>query len=358
LYFRPMAGQEIIYGLMSGTSLDGVDIAACSFSKEKTGWDYNIIYAATFPYKEQWKKSLRKAPLMNGEDLIRLDREYGNYLGGLINTTINQTGIKPDLIASHGHTIYHQPGLKFTLQIGSGANIAATTGIPVVCDFRSTDVALGGQGAPLVPIGDRLLFSEYTACLNLGGFANISFEHNGERIAFDICPVNIILNALANLQGVDYDRGGEMGKNGKCNVKLYNELNSMSFYHQEPPKSLSREWLQSEFDPKICECQDATVNIARTCYEHIGIQTGEVLARYGIDKVLLTGGGVHNTFLLEILKKNFSGQFIIPEPELVDFKEALIFALMGLLRYRNQINCLASVTGAKSDSISGAVYVK
>jgi anhydro-N-acetylmuramic acid kinase len=353
-----MQNQHIIYGLMSGTSLDGVDIAACSFSKREDHWRYKILYIKTIPYDNYWRNKLIQAPTLSGEEIICLDREFGGYLGGLVNQVVEQSGIQPFLISSHGHTIFHSPAKKYSLQIGCGAEIAARTGIPVACDFRSTDVALGGQGAPLVPIGDKLLFSEYDACLNLGGFANISFERNNIRIAFDICPVNIVLNRFALSKGFDFDRNGEMGRAGVINQKLLKGLNALAFYHLPCPKSLSREWIQSDFDPIVKKHPCLFNNAIRTIYDHIAMQIGKIIDKNVIKNVLLTGGGTHNTFLLELIRKNCSTKLIIPDTITIDFKEALIFAFMGLLRYRGEINCLSSVTGASADSVCGAVYTK
>jgi anhydro-N-acetylmuramic acid kinase len=353
-----MSNQFIVYGLMSGTSLDGVDIAACSFTKNGDRWRNEILHGLTIPYDISWRNKLIKAPSLAGEELIRLDREYGEYLGNLVNSTLKQSGILPFLIASHGHTIFHSPSEKYSLQIGCGAQIAAITGIPVVCDFRSTDIALGGQGAPLVPIGDKLLFADYEACLNLGGFANISFENKHTRIAFDICPVNIVLNQFAQREGLPFDRNGELARLGNVNQKLLDALNAIPFYQKSHPKSLSREWLQSEFDPVIESTKCTVKDILRTCYEHINIQINKILNTYKIKTVLLTGGGTHNTFLIELIRKNCSTELVIPDETTIDFKEALIFAFMGLLRFRGEINCLASVTGASADSVCGAIYVK
>jgi len=353
-----MAGSYTVYGLMSGTSLDGVDIAACIFDPDAGSWQWEIKYSETIPYDEYWRNKLMDAPNLQGEELIHLDRQYGNYLGELANYVIAKSGIRPFLISSHGHTVFHSPGRGFSLQIGCGAQISAATGIPVACDFRSTDIAAGGQGAPLVPLGDKILFPQFDACLNLGGFANISYDIAGRRIAFDICPVNIVLNKYAQLKGLDYDSNGEMGRKGQKIRSLLNELNAVTFYKLSPPKSLSREWLLNEIDPVLHKHQCSLNDTCRTLYDHIAMQIGDVLMQNKLKKVLLTGGGTHNTFLIEQIGRNCSSQLVIPERTIIDFKEALIFAFMGLLRFRGEINCLASVTGASTDTICGAVYLK
>jgi anhydro-N-acetylmuramic acid kinase len=352
-----MDSNPIIYGLMSGTSLDGVDIAVCTFQRRKSQWNFKITYCTTIAYDHNWTSKLSEAHLLGGERLIALDREYGDYLGLLVNKITHKTGFQPFLVASHGHTIFHSPEKGYTLQIGSGANIAARTRCPVVCDFRSADIALGGQGAPLVPIGDKLLFAKYDGCLNLGGFANISFDRQGYRKAFDICPVNIVLNRFARLKSLKYDQDGNLGRAGSVNAALLDRLNSISFYALSFPKSLSREWIESEFDPIVKSSDCSFEDKIRTCYEHIVRQIGNVLNDNNIRNILVTGGGAHNSLLVELLKQVAACDIIIPEVETIDFKEALIFALMGWMRFQGEINCLSSVTGASTDSVCGALYV-
>ncbi len=348
---------SIVYGLMSGTSLDGVDLAICSFLLNEGIWNYRIMYTHTYPYTRDWTIQLAKAHKFSGADLISLDRNYGHLLGELINDTIVKTNLKPTLIASHGHTIFHSPVNHYTFQLGTGAEIAVMTGVPTVCDFRSTDVAAGGQGAPLVPIGDKLLFSNYDACLNLGGFANISFDHEGIRRAFDICPVNIVLNQFAALQNLKFDRDGELGRAGSVDQDLLKRLNSLEFYSKTYPKSLGREWIESDFNPVLYSSSTSLQNKIRTCYEHIAVQIGRILDSNRIQEVLVTGGGTHNTFLMQLIKQKASSRIIIPDNETIDYKEALIFAFLGLLRFRGEINCLSSVTGADRDSICGSIYL-
>ena len=259
-----------------------------------------------------------------------------------------------DIISSHGHTIFHQPDKAFTFQLGSGATIASTTNITTISDFRTLDVALGGQGAPLVPIGDKLLFHEYDYCLNLGGFANISFDVNNLRIAFDICPVNLVLNDLASQKNRSFDKDGEIGASGKINPSLLNSLNSLDYYSQKWPKSLGREWVEkniySLFTDPVLSIEDR----AATFYEHVAYQLSEVLGFSG--RILLTGGGAKNKFLVKKLMEKTPCQIVKPENQLIDFKEALIFAFLGVLRFNGQINCLSSVTGADIDNIGGVIH--
>jgi len=217
------------------------------------------------------------------------------------------------------------------------------------------DIALGGQGAPLVPIGDRLLFSEYDFCLNLGGFANISFESENKRIAYDICPVNIILNELASKTGVAFDKDGEIGKSGTIHSELLNTLNNISYYHQKHPKSLGKEWLTSNFSPFLEDFNIPLNDKIRTLYEHISHQITNSIT-IGNAKILITGGGAHNVFLIDLLKQKTKANIVIPTNEIIDFKEALVFAFLGLRRLRGEINCLASVTGAVKDCSGGIIH--
>lgn len=340
-------------GVMSGTSLDGLDIAAVEFSREDEKWYYKLHHADTFSYPKEWEEKLANAQNLSGEQLTVLNTEYGIYTGKQINTFIKDSKFQPDLIASHGHTIFHRPEKGYTLQIGSGIHIATQTNILTISDFRTTDTALGGQGAPLVPIGDKLLFSEYDYCLNLGGFANISYEENGIRKAFDICPVNFVLNHFARKQGLPYDDGGKLGKQGNVNTDLLKKLNSLPFYDDDSPKSLGREWVEDKFLPILNSFNLSDLDKIRTSYEHIAIQIAQTLSGKG--KVLITGGGAYNSFLIDRIRTLTSTTVELPSNQTIDFKEAIIFAFLGVLRIKNINNCLASVTGAKRDNCGGII---
>jgi len=340
---------------MSGTSLDGVDLAACEFIRNETHWTFRIHHCQTIPYPETWVRKLTKAPDTDALTFTHLHADYGRFLGQLAKSFIEDNGFIPDLIASHGHTIFHQPAKGLTVQIGDGSAIAAETGFPVISDFRSLDVALGGQGAPLVPIGDRLLFPHYYACLNLGGFANISMEKNNERIAFDICPVNIVMNMLANKAGLPYDKDGILAKQGKINTTLLATLNSIPYYMLSHPKSLGREWVLKEFLPLLNMDENPMNDILRTLCEHIAIQVNKSAGQKP-GKILVTGGGAHHDFLMSRVKANGDHDWIVPDPDLTDFKEALVFALLGVLRWRNEVNVLMSVTGARQDHTGGSIF--
>ncbi len=346
-----------VIGLMSGTSLDGVDIAFCRFLKEENRWQYQLLLAETIPYPVAWKKRLSELETASAVEFAETDNEYGLYLGKIVFDFIHRNKITADFISTHGHTIFHQPQKGFTTQIGKGSAIAAMAGLPVVCDFRSLDVNLGGQGAPLVPVGDRLLFAEYDFCLNLGGFANISFEKEGRRIAFDICPVNTVLNDLAGREGHPYDRDGKIASSGKVNNVLLDKLNHLEYYSRPHPKSLGREWLRKFFLPLLDEAGSSNADLIRTCCEHIAMQVEAALPKKPAGKMLVTGGGAFNKFLTALISSKVKVETIIPDADTINFKEAIIFALLGALRWRGEFNCLASVTGASSDNIGGAVYL-
>lgn len=352
---KPPFGNKIkAIGAMSGTSLDGLDIAAVEFEFKNNQWKFEIAEATTVSYSPEWTEKLKNAHTLPGEKLMELNAEYGIFTGKEINKFIGQSGFQPDLIASHGHTIFHQPEKHFTLQIGSGAEIAAITKTTTVADFRTTDIALGGQGAPLVPVGDKLLFSGFDYCLNIGGFANVSYNDKNRRLAFDIGPANFALNHFAEKQGVPFDKGGELGRKGTLNYKLLAELNNLGYYTQEPPKSLGREWMEDVFFPLIRKFDISDFDKMRTIYEHIAIQIANAGASSG--KLLITGGGAFNTFLVERIKYHSNLEIVIPDAIIINYKEALIFAFLGVLRLQNQINCYASVTGAVKDSSVGVVF--
>ncbi len=344
-------------GLMSGTSLDGIDIAACSFEIRDKHWTFTINEALTLPYSDYWKEKLINSSTLNGFDLIELHKSFGKYLGQEVNHFLENIPAEYKLIASHGHTVFHQPEKGITFQMGDGNALAAETGIITISDFRSLDVALGGQGAPLVPVGDKLLFSEYEFCLNLGGFSNISYDENGRRIAFDLSPANMAINHLMNILNKSYDRNGETGRKGSINYNLLNRLNKLAYYTKKPPKSLGREWVEMEFIPELDREDIKLKDKLRTVYEHLAFQISRPLDKLPQGKILVTGGGAHNKFLTERIKANSKHEIIIPSDEIIDFKEAVIFAFLGVLRIRNEINTLASVTGAKKDHSGGIVTI-
>ena len=351
-----MKDEYNVIGVMSGTSLDGIDLIYAKFSFDE-GWGFKILNAETVDYSNDWYETLKNLINNSLDELKAIDVDYTKYLGEVIKAFIAKHEIKNiDAVCSHGHTALHQPENKLTYQIGNLPVLAEILQQRVVCDFRVQDVEFGGQGAPLVPIGDKLLFSEYDYCLNLGGFANISFESKNERIAYDICPVNIVLNHYVSKLGFDYDDKGELASTGRLNEDLLCQLNELPFYNKTPPKSLGLEWVDSNVFPLIDDFNLQTHDVLRTFIEHIAIQVSKVLQEQG-SKVLVTGGGVFNEFLMHKIQRFSKSQIIIPKNDIVEFKEALIFGLLGVLKERHEVNCLKSVTGAKQNHSSGKLLI-
>jgi len=352
-----MKDQYRVTGLMSGSSMDGVDLACCDFTWDGEEWHYRITGAETFSYGDDLLRKLAGACDLGQSDIQQLDLELGSYYAYLLNTFHRQTGLYPDFISSHGHTILHDPARGITFQAGNGRIMADKTQITVINNFRSEDVAQGGQGAPLVPLGDRLLFKQYEGCLNLGGFANISFEDsNGTLIAYDLCPANMALNSVAALEGLDYDRNGEMARRGHIDEGLLEQLNRLDYYAAGPPKSLGREWYLDQFHPLIKKSGLGNPDLMSTVLEHVARQISTGINNAGTGSVLITGGGALNQTLIERLRLYTRSSLVIPEKRLVHFKEALIFALLGVLKIRGEINCLASVTGGRNDISAGTIH--
>jgi anhydro-N-acetylmuramic acid kinase len=342
---------------MSGTSLDGIDLAHIFFNHTSGNWSFDIAESATVAYPDAWLNRLRNAVSLSQTGLEDLNRDYTPYLGSVIFNFIDQNKIKDlNAVCSHGHTILHQPQNGFTLQIGNLPELAEITGQKVVCDFRVADVELGGQGAPLVPIGDKLLFRDFDYCLNLGGFSNVSFEENGTRLAFDISAVNTVLNNYANELGFDYDDKGEISRGGNLNEAVLTKLNSLEFYSTPFPKSLGFEYVKEVLLPLLDEFKIPPQDKLRTFTEHIAVQIALALPQKR-GKMLVTGGGAYNDFLIERMKALLPEMTIeIPQKQILEYKEALIFGLLGVLRLRNEVNVLASVTGAKRDHSSGKIF--
>jgi len=341
-------------GVMSGTSLDGVDLCYVKFEVSNQ-YHFEILNAATFSYSDAWLSKLKNAFSSDKDVLESVNIEYGTYLGSLINNFIEENSLTQlDFIASHGHTIFHKPDKGITLQIGDGKTIAAITNQKIIYDFRTQDVKLGGQGAPLVPIGDQLLFADYEYCINFGGFANVSFEKDGKRIAFDICPVNIVMNHYVNQLGLPYDDKGQLASTGEVCQELLDRLNELEFYSQPYPKSLGLEWVLENIFPLIDNYNLEIIDVLRTFVEHVAIQIAKIIEKES--KILATGGGVFNTFLMQRIKFYIGQELVLPNNELIDFKEALIFAFLGLLKLQGKINVLSSVTGASKNHSAGLIF--
>lgn len=370
-----------VIGLMSGSSLDGLDIAFVEFDEQAGNWNYEIKAAECYAYGEEWVDKLKKATQLNALDYQLLHTAYGHYTGQLVNAFIEEHGLhyQVQLIASHGHTTFHMPAQKMTAQLGDGAAIAAATGINVVSDLRAMDVALGGNGAPIVPIGEKLLLKDNHLFLNIGGIANISCNLNGQYHAFDVCPANRVLNMLAGKAGKLYDEGGHLAAGGTVQPELLKMLNELEYYHLKGPKSLANDFgtdvvyplvLGSRFRIKDTWIQDSL----RTYIEHIAMQIKMALEPLAISyrkaqsqdaangnlSLLVTGGGAHNTFLVERLSallQEIGVTVTVPDKKMVDYKEALCMALIGILRWREENNVMASVTGSLRNSIGGAVWI-
>ena len=345
-----------VIGVMSGTSLDGVDLAHIHFTIQDGIWKFEIQETETVSYSSEWFNKLKNAVQFSDDELIQLNKDYTKLLSEIIKTFISKNKIENlDAVCSHGHTILHQPQNGFTLQIGNLPAIAQLINQKVVCDFRVQDVKLGGQGAPLVPIGDQILFSEYDYCLNLGGFSNVSFVENNTRIAFDISPVNTVLNFYANQLNLDYDDKGVISKSGNLNKILFEELNALSFYSKSYPKSLGFEFVKETVLPLIEKNATSIQDKMHTFTVHVGFQIANALSKKN-GKLLVTGGGAYNDFLIGEIQKHLPKmQVIIPDKKMLEYKEALIFALLGVLKLRGEINVLSSVTGAVRNHSSGVI---
>lgn len=353
-------------GLMSGSSLDGLDLVFTELHENGGKWAYEIVKADCYPYSEDWTKRLSSATSLSARDYLLLHAEYGDYIGRQVLRFIEENGLqyKVALIASHGHTTFHIPAKKMTAQLGDGAAIAAVINLPVVTDLRSLDLALGGQGAPIVPIGEKLLLPGYDYFLNLGGIANISMNA-ASYTAFDICAANRVLNLLASEAGKEYDEDGKMAASGHLNEALLDQLNALDYYQLPYPKSLANDFGTDRVYPLI---KSAGLNIPdalHTYAEHIAVQIRNAitsLPNHEADqsKLLATGGGALNSYLVERIKEQLAGlgiEVVVPEKELVQYKEALIMALIGVLRWREENNVLSSVTGSKRDSVGGAMWM-
>lgn len=356
-----MTKKTNIIGLMSGSSLDGIDLVDVDFWNDGK-WHFEIVAKDNYDYDDDWRNSLANAFYIDNvktfpeTSLHALDIRYGQFLGQVTKQFIDKYSLKPEFVASHGHTIFHRPQEHYTLQIGDGQALANECGITVINDFRTEDVLKGGQGAPLVPIGDKLLFSDYPICLNIGGIANVSYDVDSQRIAYDICIANQALNYLANRLSMPYDKDGLKARSGLIDNQLLSTLNSHPFYSQKYPKSLGREFFEDNIKP-LLENRDDIANLMATFVEHIAIQIGESVMTFPeTSQLLITGGGAKNKFLVERIQAHTKHHVVVPSDDIIDYKEALVFAFLGLLRSRNEINVLKSVTGAESDSSSGKVF--
>jgi len=356
-----MESNYTLIGIMSGTSLDGIDISCTNYTYNENTWSFELLYCKTYKYSKKVTEILKHATQLSATELILLDKKLGEIFGNcallfLEEFSINKQNIHA--IASHGHTIFHQPEKGFTYQIGCGTKISILTNLSVINDFRSKDVLLGGQGAPLVPVGDFQLFKTMAdGFLNIGGISNISYLQDQKIQAYDICPGNIPLNQLINTTGKPYDNHGELAASGEINELLLKELNNLGFYAQKTPKSLGVEWINDQFLPIINKNQDTVPNKLATVCAHIGIQISEIANTQKIEKLLITGGGAHNKHLISSIAKYFTGEIILPSSKIIEFKEAIVFGFLGALYLEKQMNCLQDVTGASRNSCSGVLHL-
>lgn len=356
-----------VLGLMSGSALDGLDIVFVEFQENAGKWHYEIIQGETYPYTQEWVEKLRNAINLKALDYQLLHVEYGHYIAGEVNKFINKHGLdfKVQLIASHGHTTFHVPSKKMTAQLGDGASIAASTGINVVSDLRAIDMALHGHGAPIVPIGEKLLLNDYDLFLNIGGIMNVSYRKPDEYIAFDVCPANRVMNMIANKLGKEIDYNGDFARSGKLHQDLLHQLNALEYYRMPYPKSLANDFGTDVIFPMCAKSGYSLQDGLRTFVEHMAEQLKaslEAILQEGTinKRILITGGGAHNSFVIERLTARLAEigvEVVVPDKTLVDFKEALIMGLIGVLRWREEINVMSTVTGADRDSIGGAVWM-
>lgn len=346
-----------VIGLMSGTSLDGLDIAHCTFIFDDK-WQFHLAHQETLPYSNEQKHKLYNLENETALNYALFHSKFGKFIGTEVKKFIKKNKITNiDFIASHGHTIFHQPKNSLTTQIGCGAQIAAATGIETICDFRTKDIALGGQGAPLVPIGDELLFSAYDYCLNLGGIANISFKLKGKRISYDLAMANMVNNYICSLEGIQYDDKGKLGASGNINQNLFNDLNAIPFFSKSHPKSLGKENFIKNFKPILDKYTISNADKLSTFGKHLAHQICKTLSSKADKKILITGGGAFNNFWISEIKNATNTQIIIPEKKIIEYKEAIIFGFLGVLRKKRIVNCLSAVTGAREDSVGGTIYL-
>jgi anhydro-N-acetylmuramic acid kinase len=354
--------QYNIIGVMSGTSMDGLDIAHVTLQEKEDGkWDYTINEATTVSYGEKWRLRLSKLRHQNSLVFHKTDRFYGQFIGQEIQKFLEEKGLEADLIASHGHTVFHQPDNNITVQVGDGNSIYGHTGIPTVTNFRALDVVLGGEGAPLVGVADQLMFGEFDMCLNLGGFANISANINDNQLAYDVCPCNIVLNRIAREFDKEYDENGEIAEKGNIDYDLLSELNGIEFYEYEPPKSLGREWISSNFWHHVRNSVAKKEDKMKTLVDHIAQQIGNNIEDLSsgdasAKRVFVTGGGAFNKTLISHLKSHTEAEIVVPDDKTVNYKEALAFGLLGMLRVQNKTNVLSIATGATKDTVSGSLH--
>jgi len=355
-----------VIGITSGNSLDGLDLVFAGLTEVRGKWTYEIKAAERKAYTIEWEGKLAGAVNLSARDYLLLHSEFGHYIGYAVKQFItdHQLDHQVHFIAAHGHTVFHMPSQKMTAQLGDGAAIAAVTGLPVISDLRAMDIALGGKGAPLVPVAEQLLFPDYRYRLNLGGNATISSSIDNNFIAFDICPCNYILDALAESLGKRFDEDGKLAAGGITDNALLESLNGLSYYGQDYPKTLAGKFGTGTVLPLIQGYQLSTQGKLNTYTQHIATQIAKAVVKLQNgpeqeQKLLLTGGGVFNSFLLQNIRgqlQPYNIEIITPDVQTITFRNALMMALLGTLRWRQEPNALSSVTGAERDSVGGALW--
>ncbi|HIF15004.1 MAG TPA: anhydro-N-acetylmuramic acid kinase [Bacteroidetes bacterium] len=349
----------LIIGLMSGSSLDGLDIAACNFIKNDSRWTFSIIETKCISYSKEQKNKLEKLSSVSAKKLVKAHADYGIWTGNCVQVFINKYGLKPDFISSHGHTIFHEPAEAYSFQLGSPAHISSASGIDCIGDFRNSDMALGGEGAPLAPIADLDLFPEYEVCINLGGIANISYMNkSGQLVGFDVSVCNLIFNHLSEKFGKDFDEDGVLGLKGTLNEDLLLKLENLDFYKKRAARSLDREWFSKNVEPLFSDTAMSIEDQLHTAYIHVS----EKIAHHinlagGGKKVLLSGGGTKNKYLVRLIQEATASKIFVPDESVIDFKECVLMAYLGLLRVLKTNNCISSVTGAERSCSGGGVYL-
>lgn len=357
-----------VIGVSSGSSLAGLDLVFTALTEVRGKWEYEIRAAVRLPYTPEWEEKLSGAADLPARDYMLLHSEYGHFTGHAIKSFIhdNQLDHQVHFIVTHGHTIFHVPSQKMTAQLGDGAAIAAVTGLSVISDLRAMDVALGGKGAPLFPLAEQLLFPDFTYRLNLGENATLAAQLNGAFAAFDICPCNYILDSLAATLGRAYDEDGQLAAGGVTDAPLLESLNGLAFYRESYPRTIASKFGTGTVLPLIQKHQLSTQGKLNTYVKHIAAQIAGTLGSLQQDKtqeapatLLLTGGGIFNGFLIKSIQEALQPLNItitIPEEPTSKFRTPLMVALLGALRWRQEINAFASVTGAEKDSVGGALW--
>lgn len=350
-------------GLMSGTSLDGIDAIVCEFSPT-----IQSIATHHHPFDPSLKQDLQRLSLP-GDDAIdvlgKAQTELGHVLADAVLALLDKANLSATdirAIGSHGHTIRHRPGghHPFTIQIGDPNIIAARTGIATIADFRRADMALGGQGAPLAPAFHRAFFPLPATVLNLGGIANISIVGTETEVGFDTGPANTLLDAWCKQhRGLDYDDQGSWARSGQVCERLLQSLLADPYFKQAPPKSTGKEyfhldWLAQQLSSQSAEDVQASLLelTAKTIADAFSAQqiTGEII---------VCGGGAHNVYLLERLQAHLPACTLSMSDDFgigVDWVEAAGFAWLAQQRVLNQAIQLQTVTGASAPVRLGAIY--